>query len=124
MSTKYDTTTSGTTIKTGLKETDKDAHTSPTIAKKPVAAEVKSKTHTAPPKPKEGEAANPVAASLEAIQIALSDKAIREDFLDNVADSLCSYSRRKMDEDEKQSLRNLVDNELVSRVFKVKKLAA
>ena len=108
--------------KTGLKTSDKDAHTSPTITKDSKPAEVKAKAHAAPPN--ESDAANPQAASLEAIKVRLSDNSIREDFIDNVADLICSYSRRKMDEDERQSLRNLVDNELISRVFKVKKLAA
>ena len=89
--------------------------TSPTIKKEEKPASVEAKSHEGTPK--ESEAANPQLASLEAIKVKLADPALREDFIDNVADLICSYSKRKLDEDEKQSLRNLVDNELISRVF-------
>ena len=94
---------------------------SSTIKKEDKPASVEAKSHEAPPK--ESEAANPQLASIEAIKVKLADPTLREDFIDNVADLICSYSKRKLDEDEKQSLRNLVDNELISRVFKIKKLA-
>jgi len=117
MSTKLETNT-----KTGLDETKKDANTSPSITKDKKPAEIKHKAKAAPPK--ESEATNPTVASIEAIKISLADGKKREDFLDNVADLISSYTRRKIDPDEKQSLKNLVDNELISKVFKIKKLAA
>ena len=108
--------------KTGLKSTEIDANTKPTITKDAKPAEAKKKEGKAAPK--EGEAANPTAASLEAIKDRLSDDSLRNDFLNNITDSICSYSRRKLDEDEKQSLKNLVNNELLEKIFRVKKLAA
>ena len=116
------TTSSTATIesKTGLKSTDVDANTKPTINKEKKPSSVKSNTKAS----KESESKNPTQASLSAIQIALSNDKIREDFLNNAADSLCSYSRRKMDDDEKQTFKNLIDNELINKVLKVKRLAA
>jgi hypothetical protein len=109
---------------TGIKPTEVDANTEPAIKKqsKPAAAKSRAKSNKAHSPARESDAANPTVASLEAIKDRLSDDALRNDFVDNVADLICSYSRRKMDEDEKQSFRNLVDNKLLGEVFKVKKL--
>lgn len=124
MSTNNSSSSSTKTIesKTGLKSTEVDANTKPTITKDSKPAEAKKRESKAAPK--ESEAANPVQASLEAIKDRLSDDALRNDFTDNVADLICSYSRRKLDEDERQSLKNLVNNELLEKVFKIKKLVA
>lgn len=112
--------------KTGLKPTDVDANTEPTIKKekKPAEASKRAKQDKAHSPARESDSKNPQIASLEAIKDRLSDDALRNDFVDNVADLICSYSRRKMDEDERQSFRNLVNNELLEKIFKVKKLAA
>lgn len=62
--------------------------------------------------------------TLDNIQSALTDPAMKKDFLGNVADLLCQYQRRKLTDEEFQALENMVEDGLVSKVFRVKKTLA
>ena len=67
------------------------------------------------------DAANPHLTTLLNIKNKLTDNKIRGEFVNNVADLLGGFSKRKLTVPEKEALRNLVDNDLVSEVFKLKK---
>lgn len=62
--------------------------------------------------------------TLDNIQSALTDPAMKKDFLGNVADLLCQYQRRKLTDEEFKALENMVEDGLVSKVFRVKKALA
>jgi len=67
------------------------------------------------------DAANPHETTLTNIKSHLADPKIREEFIVNVADMLAGFSRRGLSVDEQKALREMVDDDLVSKVFKIQK---
>lgn len=67
------------------------------------------------------DAGNPHLTTLLNIKNKLSEPKNREEFVNNVADLLAQFSTRKLTAPEKEALRNLVDEDLLNEVFKMKK---
>jgi hypothetical protein len=67
------------------------------------------------------DSANPHQTTLTNIKSHLAEPKIREEFIVNVADMLAGYSRRGLSIDEQKALREMIDDELVSKVFKIQK---
>lgn len=66
--------------------------------------------------------ANPHASSLANIKNALTDPKIREESVYNIVDNLAQHSPRKLTKNEKDELAQLVQNQLINNVFKIKKI--
>jgi hypothetical protein len=67
------------------------------------------------------DSANPHQTTLTNIKSHLAEPKIREEFIVNVADMLAGYSRRGLTVDEQKALREMIDDDLVSKVFKIQK---
>jgi hypothetical protein len=67
------------------------------------------------------DAKNPAQSSVDNIKGKLSDPKIQQEFIINVADLLQQYSRRKLTQDEVHDLQEIVDKNLLQKVFKIGK---
>jgi len=64
---------------------------------------------------------SPYQTTLLNIKNALSEPKNREEFIVNVADLLAQFSRRGLTVQEQKDLRTMVEDDLVTKVFKVQK---
>ncbi len=67
------------------------------------------------------DAKNPAQSSVDNIKGKLADPKIQQEFIINVADLLQQYSRRKLTQDEVHDLQEIVDKNLLQKVFKIGK---
>jgi len=65
---------------------------------------------------------NPSASNLANIKNKLTDPKIQQDFVDNIADLLSEYTRAKLTDNEKNTLKRAVETNLLQKVFKIQKL--
>ena len=68
------------------------------------------------------DAANVHSTSLANIKGKLSDPKIQQEFVINVADLIGQYSKRKLTQDEVHVIQNVVDTNLLQKVFKISKI--